>query len=413
MQNIIARMKSANRWALAGAFVALVAIVAAVALGSARQPKPAQASFETVKAFTGNLSGSLAATGQLTPKRDASLAMAAPGIVKQVNVQAGDAVKTGDVLVQLDDDIARQNVDKANLAVQMAQVRLDAAQHDYNTKVTWTPNGNQLNAAQANLANAQAAVQAAQSGYDKVAWMPWVSSTQQSLALQQATNNYDKAKADMSYLITNRPDLVVSRDNLQAAQLSLSSAQVDLKSAQTALDNLTLIAPFDGTITAVHVEVGEAAAGPVVEMVTMDNLEVVLDIDQVDIGALKVGQKAAVTFDAWPGQPVMAKVISIAPKANATASVVNFEVHLALDRNDLELRAGMTAQAAIQTFSLTGVTLVPSQALTYDGATGKTYVSLVTPQGQRQTEVTLGAHDDQYTQVLSGVKDGDTLAVSH
>ena len=53
----------------------------------------------------------------------------------------------------------RQNVDKADLALQMAQVKLDSAQHDYNTKVTWTPNGNQLNSAAAGLANAQAAVQ--------------------------------------------------------------------------------------------------------------------------------------------------------------------------------------------------------------------------------------------------------------
>ena len=410
MQNIVNRVKSINRWVLVGVGVMVVLVAGYFAMNATRPAQPVQAMPQTVRATRGDLTGTITTSGQLTPKRDASLAVSIPGIVKEVDVAQGDTVKAGDVLIKLDDSTASQNVDKANLALQMAQVKLDAAQHDYNNKVTWTPNGNQLDAAQAGLANAEAAVKAAQSDYDKVAFLPWVSSTQPSLALAQATNNYNKARADLAYLYSNSPDTILARDNFQTAQLGLSAAQVDLQMAKDTLSKMTLTAPFDGTITNVNVEVGESAAGPVVEMATMDHLEVILDVDEVDVGALKVGQPASVTFDAWPGQTVTGKVVSIAPKANATANVVNFEVHIGLDKTDLDLRAGMTADAVIQTFQVKGALLLPRDAVEQDTQTGKAYVSLVTLQnGVKRTEVKLGQHNDQVVQILSGLQENDEV----
>jgi len=413
MQTMVNRLKTANRWVLIGAGVVVVGVVAAAASGAARPTPPVQARPQTVRATTGDLTGSVAISGQLVPRREVSLAMGASGIVQEVRVEQGERVQEGEVLVRLDDELARQSVDKASLALQLAEVKLSSAQHDYDNKVTWTPNQNQLNAAEANLANAQAAVQAAQADYDQVAWLPWVSSTQPSLVLQQATNNFNRAKADLDYLYSNSPDTLFARDNLQAARLGLSSAQIDLQMAKDTLDKLTLTAPFDGTVTAVHVDVGEAAAGPVVEMATMDHLEVVLDVDEVDVGQLKVGQSAAVTFEAWPGSQVTGKVINIAPKANATANVVNFEVRIALDPTELELRAGLTANAVIQTFSVKDALLLPRDAVAVDRQTGKATVSLMTAGGPTITEVTLGRRSDQSVQILSGLADGDeVLAVA-
>jgi len=229
------------------------------------------------------------------------------------------------------------------------------------------------------------------------------------MVLQQATNNYDKAKADLAYLYSNSPDVIIAKDNLQSAQLVESSAEVDLKSAQDTLDRMSLIAPFDGTIVSVNTEAGEQASGAVVEMATMDHLEVVLDVDEVDVGALKVGQSAKITFSAWPGSTVTGKIITIAPKANATANVVNFEVHIALDKTDLELRAGMTADATIQTFLLKNVLLLPRDAVEIDPS-GKAYASVVGPTGEvRRTEVTLGQRNDLSVQIISGLKAGDVV----
>jgi HlyD family secretion protein len=410
MQSIVSRLKSMNRWVVGGVLVVVVGIGALAFSKSAQPVQRAQARPQTVTVTSGDLEGTVTTSGQLTPKRDASLAFNTPGIVKEVHVAQGDVVKQGDVLVKLDDAIASNNLEKAKVGLQTAQVKLDSAQHDYDNKVGWTPDGNQVNAAVAGVANAEAAVKAAQSNYDKVAWVPWVSSTQQSMALEQATNTYNQARANLDYLYSNSPDIVFAKDNLQTAQLAENSAEVDLKTAQDTLDRMTLSAPFDGTITSVNTEVGEMAAGAVVEMATMDHLEVILDVDEVDVGALKVGQPAKVTFSAWPGSTVTGKIITIAPKANATANVVNFEVHIALDKTDLDLRAGMTADASIQTFLLKNVMILPRDAVMTDAQTNKAYVSVVGPTGDiTQTEVKLGQRNDDSVQIVSGLKAGDVV----
>ncbi len=412
MQGLIGRFKSINPWVLVGVVVVIIAAIAYWAtnqLARPSQPQVLKPSIATVS--TGDLQGAVTASGQLKPEKDVALAMAATGIVTEVKVAVGDKVTAGQVLVRLDDTIAQENVAQADLAVKIAQNKLDSAKYALTQQITWSPNQSQLNAAQANLANAQAAVNAAQSNYDKVRWYPGVSSTAQSMALEQATNNYNRAKADMNYLLTNRPDITLAQNNVQAADLALQSAQVSLKMAKDTLDKLTLTAPIDGTVSAVNVDVGEAAAGPVVELVTADQLEVVLDVDEGDVGALKLGQPATVTFEAYLATPVTAKVISIAPKANAMSNVVNFEVHLGLDETDLDLRAGMTANVSIQTFSAKNVVLAPNAAIFLDQNTGKNYVNLITPQGAQKTEVVLGSRNEQYSEIASGVKPGDQLLI--
>jgi multidrug efflux pump subunit AcrA (membrane-fusion protein) len=120
---------------------------------------------------------------------------------------------------------------------------------------------------------------------------------------------------------------------------------------------------------------------------------------------------AIVTFDAWPGLQVDAKVISIAPKANSTANVVNFEVHLALEDSDLDLRAGMTANAVIQSFTVQDTLLAPNEAIFLDPESGY-FVYLVTSDGARKTAVVIGERGDQDTQILSGVSAGDKLLIT-
>lgn len=413
MENLSNRLKSANRGVLIGGVLVAVLIIGAVVVLATNIRPPAQTfgGAEPVKSFTGDLSESVTASGQLLPMRDAMLSMSVPGIVTAVNVKVGDKVTEGTALIQLDDTIAKQNVAKAETALKLAQVKVDTAQHDFQTRANWSPNGFQVNAAVDQMQNAAAAVQATQAQYDKVAYLPFVSSTPQSQALQTATNNFNMAQANLNYLVTNRPDLAIAQDNLNAALLGLNAAQIDLDTANRTLDKLTLLAPFDGTITAVNVEVGESATGPVAEISTMDQLDVIMDIDEMDVGALKVGQPAALTFDAYPGVAVSGKVTSIAPKANSTANVVNFEVHLGVDKTDLDLRAGMTVNAVIQTVSLTKVLLVPNEAVRQDDS-GKYFVMVVTPNGSQKTEVTIGARNHSYTQIMSGIKDGDELELN-
>jgi HlyD family secretion protein len=414
-KNLFERVKKINRWVLIGAVVVIIAIIAVVGGAAGQSQQKTDAADTTVKAFVGDLTGSINSSGHLKPEQDVSLSMATTGIVQAVNVKVGDQVKAGDVLVQLDDADAQQTVQKAQLAVQQAQISVKSAQYDLNSKSGWKPNENTLAGVEANLANAQAAVKAAQSDYDKVAWLPGVSSTAQSMQLEQATNNYNKAASDMSYVLTNRPDITPAQSTVENAKLSQSMAEIDLGTARNALNKTTLKAPFDGTITAVNTAVGESTSGPVIEMVTMNALNVVLDIDEVDIGVVEIKQPAIITFDAYPGVQVQGEVKSIAPKAEAASSndIVQYEVHVSVDKAEVKLLVGMTASATIQTYNLKNVLLVSNTAIFPNKDSGTFYVNLVGKDGKAtKTDVTIGTHNGEYTQIMSGIKEGDVLQIN-
>jgi HlyD family secretion protein len=414
IKNVIGRLKSINRWVLLGAALLIVGLVVVAVVKLGQPPEQTAATDQTVKAFTGDLSGSINGSGHLEPEQKASLSMATTGIITQVKVKVGDQVKAGDVLVQLDDADAQQALQKAQVAVQQAQISVDSAQYDYDSKTGWSPNDSQLAAAVASMANSQAAVKAAQSDYDKVRWLPFISATPQSLALEQATNNFTKAKADLDYVLSNRPSISPARLALENAKLSLSSSEIDLASAKNALAKTTLQAPFAGTVTAVNVSVGETASGPVVEMATMNTLNVVLDVDEVDIGAIEINQPALITFDAYPGAQAQGHVTSIPPKAEAASStdIVQYKVKVTIDKADVKLLVGMTASATIQTYQLKGVLLAPNSAIFPNRDNGTYYVNLITKDGVKKTDVTIGAHNTEYTQILAGIEDGAEMQVN-
>jgi len=414
MEKEARKRKPKNRWMwIVGAIVIVagIAVVGSRVTSSRAQDEPEP---ETVTAFIGDISGSITGSGHLEPRQDVSLSMATTGIVTDVTVEVGDTVKSGEVLVRLDDTDARQNLAKAELQVANAELNVQSAQDTLDSRVQWAPNAKQVAAAEAELANAEASLEQAQSAYDKVAWLPGVSASQPSLNLEQATNSFNVAQANLDYLKSNRPDTDSAEISLESANLSLREANINLESAQTALDKTVLKAPFSGTITTVNVAEGEAASGVVIEMVSMGKLEAVLDIDEIDIGALAIGQPAVVSLTTWPDAQIEGEVTFIAPQANKNtgSDVVNYQVRLSLGETDLQLRAGMTANATITTFNLEDALLISNRAISADREVSKYYVELITGQGTEKAEVTIGVHNETYTQILSGLKDGDEVLVN-
>jgi RND family efflux transporter MFP subunit len=414
-QKVINGLKTGRRWIwVLGGLILILAVIAAAISASAGTSKNDKRP-ETAEVTTGDLSGSITASGHVAPRQDISLAFQTSGVVKEVNVKVGDTVKAGSVLARLDDSDAQRSVKMAQNALDEANLKVQSAQTAYNADAFWRPNDKQLAAASASAANAAAAVQAAQSDYDQVQWLPWVSSTQQSLTLQQATNNYTEARANLEYLLNNRPNLTPAKINLELANLSVLDAQLALDAAQSTLKKANLVAPFDGTITVVTISAGEVPSGGAIEMITSDDLEVVLKVDEVDMASLDVNQPVSLTLDTWPDKPLTGKVLSIDPKAAPSAAdssdVVNYYVHVTIDKNDLPIRVGMTANATITVFDLKNVLLVPNSAVSQQG--GKFTVTIVTASGSEKTEITIGMRNSQFTQVLSGLKAGDVVRINN
>lgn len=326
------------------------------------------------------------------------------------------------------------------------------------------PDADNLAQATANLKNAEAVLRKAQANYDSVSWRSDIGQLPQAVELEQATNNYnaalagyniaakgaatdqleqaranvEQAKSNLQKLLDSptHAQLAAAEAQLAQAQAQLSSltngataeklaiaeaqveqARINLAEAQDNLAKATLTAPFAGVITSVHVDEGEFASGPAVELADTTALEIVLNVDETDLGELAIGQAAVVTLEAWPRQEISAQVIAIAPKATAGASaIVSYEMRLRLDATDLPVRLGMTANADLTTAARQGVLLAPSQAITADRSAGKYYADLVQNESNGQVttqrvEVSIGLHDGSLTEIKSGLSEGDRLLV--
>ncbi|MCP4165914.1 MAG: efflux RND transporter periplasmic adaptor subunit [Chloroflexi bacterium] len=346
--------------------------------------------------------------------------------------------------------------------IDAAQASLDAFNAAYNELLEGA-DANSVAQAEASLRNAEATLRQAQSNYDEVSWMSNIGQMPQALELEQATNNYEAALA--SYNSTSegpstdqiqqaRANVVQAETNLQklldsptaselasadsqlaqaeaqlaalldsasAEKVAIAEAQVEqarlnLADARENLEKTSLTAPFDGTITAVHVAEGETANGLAAEIVDSNSLEVVLSVDEVDIGEIAIGQPAIITLETWPGEEIAGEIAAIAPKAMAgNSAIVAYEVRLSLNETDLPILVGMTANADLITSAKEDVLLVPNEAITSDRAAGTYYVNIVVNNsdgtvGTERVEVTIGLKDGNYTEITSGIQEGTRLS---
>jgi HlyD family secretion protein len=327
----------------------------------------------------------VAATGIVVPTRWATLSFGMGGVVDEILVEEGSQVEEGQVLVQLDSSDLEDAVAQADAALATAGATL--------SQVKAPPRSEELAAAQADLAAAQAqlaklrsgaseeevtaargamqiaalALQQAQAAYDEVSWLEEIREMPQALALQQATVEYEIAKARYESLVrgASAEDIAAAQAAVDRARASLSllsagarpedvavveaqveQAEVALGLAVSALDDAALTAPFDGTIGAVLARQGERIDPGTPAVVLGDVTEFKIettDLNEVDLYLIAVGQSVDLTFEALPGKNIKGVVAQVAPMASLEQGGTNYEVTIVLAEQDPDLRWGMTA----------------------------------------------------------------------
>jgi len=232
---------------------------------------------------------------------------------------------------------------------------------------------------------------------------------------EDKTTQIASARQQLAQAEANLVNLLegASEEKIAIAQAQVEQARIALANAEARLADTALVAPFDGAVTAVNVEVGEWATGQVVELVDTSSLEVVLDVDEIDIGSIAVGQEAIVTLETWPDQDLSGKVVSIAPSGNTTAEIVTYQVHITLNAGDLPVRTGMTANADLITAEQEDVLLVANRAISVDRDIGQYYVHRVQGETVTKVPISVGTRDRNYTQVTSGLEQGDKLVIGY
>ena len=296
--------------------------------------------------------------------------------------------------------------EQVRFALEAAHKSLEAAQQKL-AELQSGADPNEVGAAQASVGVAMAnrdAVQANLALLERGATAAEVAAAQTQLA---------QAQAALDGVLNG-----VSAEQVAIAQAQVEQARISLQRAQNDLTKATLTAPFDGIVTAIYVHVGETAAGRALSLIDTSSLEVVLNVGEVDLATITPDQTAAITLEPFPDEVITGTVTTIEPKSAAASEngPATYNVHISLGNTDLPIRVGMSANADLTTAERKNVLLVPNRAVIAERQTGKFYVNVIqggdlsTGQVVR-TEVTTGLRDAQYTEITSGLSEGDKIIV--
>ena len=373
--------------------IILIAIIVSVVLNS--QPQSAGEPV-TDMVMEGTFTTTVEAKGQLKPISASVVSPSVDGAVASINVQAGQSVNEGDVLMTIKND-------ELDNAVAEAQRAVAAAQED--------------------LKNAQAALAAAQAA---------------------PTSEADGATASTDATANANASAVSS------AQRNLASAQATLDQANAKATERTVKAPSSGSIVELNAKVGATVTGGMVmgegntsggkqcmQIADLSKMKVTVQVGEKDIAKIAVGQSANVTYPAFPDIVSQGTVTAIASVANSDAAnggggSVTFNVDILIEAPDSRLKPGMTAEVSVVTEQLDDVVMVPTMALmTEDGE--HYYVNLATDDEGKETrrvKVTVVTQndndavvgktqvkrDDQGNEInpdvpVTKLRDGDTIVV--
>ncbi|MEJ5166223.1 MAG: efflux RND transporter periplasmic adaptor subunit [Thermoanaerobaculia bacterium] len=233
--------------------------------------------------------------------------------------------------------------------------------------------------------------------------------------LEWAKANYERLKKLYSEGIATIDELDLAKKSLDLAQAQLESATSQLEYSKVQLSYATVTAPISGIIGTVSTQEGETVAASFsaptfVTILNLDELEVDAYVDEVDIGKIKVGQKASFTVDAYPEKVFKAEVEAIYPDAEIRDNVVYYAVILRIEKNFEEiLRPQMTASVTIHLEELQDVLAIPSKAIKKEN--GNSFVMLKEGEKIIKRQITTGRESGDMVEVRSGLSQGDLVLV--
>lgn len=373
---------------VAAALVAvIVGIVLLVSMAGASDNK--EEDLVTAPAYKGEFKSQVMANGATQPVNSTLVTPEVDGIIENLQVDEGSAVKEGDVLFTLKNEEldkavreANADVEKAERAVNSANAAVDEAYADYNRQV-------------------------------------------------KEYNESESGTIDVNGL---RKAIRSAEDTYATEVSNLEAARTKLEEAQAKANKRTVTAPVSGTIVNMTAKNGMAvglvsgssnnsnnsnSGGSLMQICDLSQMKVTVQVNEVDISAIAAGQKATATFSALPGVELEAQVTHIASVSTGASSdstngggVVNYSVNLLIPHPDPKLKPGMTASVTITTQSVPDSIVVPTSAV-QEGAEGN-YVIVVTNEEKKETKevpVEIVAKNNSEAAIKGEVNDGDLVVI--
>lgn len=402
-----------------------------MAIQASKGSKPTQV--YTEKAQLRNIIEVVSATGKIQPETELKISSDVSGEITDLMVKEGDQVKKGDLLCRINPDLYLSAIERVSASVNTTRANLKTAEA-------------QLEQAKANLVNAES-----------------VFHRNEKLLEQNAISQqeFDAAKANYE---SARANVIALEEGVRASKFNIESSEASLKEANTNLAKTYIYSPVDATVSKLSVEKGERVQGvtgmtgtEIMRLANLNEMEVNVEVNENDIIKVHKNDTAIIEVDAYMDEKFKGIVTEIANSSNAVGTsveqVTNFTVkirmlresynHLVNERNPIPFRPGMSASVDIQTKRVDGVVSLPIQAVTVRSSDStntrsikkededergvvvtneqekkevskkeekkKEYVFLYDNGSAVLTEVRTGIQDNDYIQILSGIKEGQEV----
>jgi len=399
-----------------------------------------EVSQQLVEVVRGDLTVSVSGSGNIEVSDEVRLAFRVSGTVDKVNVEEGDEVNEGKVLVSLDTASLEQAVETGELAVKTAEIDLKVAAKNFEQATdsfrkiiypyTYSTFIFDVPASVAAISDAQQQLGEAQELFETE-----LTSDQYGeiwLLLKRAQDNLILAKSRLDrgqgadVFVTGTVPITTFW-TLRAAQLSMEIAQLQVGKAQLALDKAkndldeagdelekaVILASFDGIIVSINADEGDTVltTTTIVHLIDLTSMELSVDVDEIDIPGVKPGQRAIIEIDALIGVQFEGGIISISSLGSEDAGVILYEVKIGFDVPEGSgIKAGMSATADIIISERSNVLLAPSRAIKQESP-GNPVVKVMVDEEIEERPVVIGISDDFDTEIVDGLEEGEVVVV--
>lgn len=356
-------------------YIAALAILAVVASGCKKSPKIV---LQTSTVSSGEISETVTATGTLESVTQVDVGTQVTGIIDKLYADYNSEVTKGELIAEIDKTVLQAD----------------------------------LNSADATLESAR-------------------------LTYEYTLTNYKRDKALYDKQLISEYDYQTSLKDYKVAEQAYDKAKADRVRAAKNLNYAEIYSPIDGIVISRAVEVGQTVVSnmSVANLFTiadLDHMQVVGNVDEADIGQVKVGQRVVFTVDAYPDDTFEGNVTQVRLSATTESNVVTYEVIVSADNADHKLIPGLTANLTIYVLEENGAMTIPVSATKftprdYPGVKGLpqpavssgkkeddgSHVYVVRGDSLYLTPVVLGAANGINVAVTSGLKEGDVVATGY
>ncbi len=386
--------------------VAIITVVVLLAVGGLMAARSGGAKIDPTKLAKverGDLVKSVVATGKVEPITKVEIKSKASGIVKKLYIEAGDHVKAGQVLAELDRVEMEAQVRQSEAQLQSSEATLRSADADL---------------ARSKVDAEGVDVPMLKRAYDRAASMAKAGVVSQQ-ALDDAEKNYELATNKQHVA---QAQVLVNSAKVMQAKADVLRAKATLSQLREQLSYTTIVAPIDGIVLSRDVEIGDAVSSILVMgsaatlvMTIGDTREVYVKgkVDESDIGKVYLGQPARIRVESFKDKTFEGKVTKISPMGVEKENVTTFEVRVSINNPGGELKAMMTANAEMILEEHKNVLNVPESSLIYDQNKSAS-VEIPDPKakdGKTKVAVKAVISNGAKTEILNGLNQGQQVVL--